>query len=133
MSDLLLKNGDLALNAYGDIMICEDEHSDIIQMANNNILMKFADNIYHPDLGNKIYDKRIKLTDSGLEEVATECKNAILTGDIRVLDVKVMNATRGKDASCTVDYILILNDGNNTEIDGRASINIYDNEVEDGE
>lgn len=130
MSDLLLKDGDLVLNTYGDITVCDSEHDDIIQMANNNMLMRFSDNIYHSDLGNKVYNKRIKLTDNGLEKIVAECKNAILTGDMRVSDIKMMNPTKDEGASCIVDYVLILNDGNSTEVDGRAVIDAF-NEAEE--
>ena len=122
MIDLLLRNGDLALDGYGDISLCGGESDDIIQTANNNIMLRFANNMYHRELGNKIFTSRVKLNSSGMETVAHESSVAILDGDNRVSDIKSITATVSGKNECTIDYALTLTNGN--MVDGRASINI---------
>lgn len=122
MIDLLLRNGDLVLDGYGDISLCGGESDDIIQTANNNIMLRFANNMYHRELGNKIFTSRVKLNSSGMETVAHESSVAILDGDSRVSDIKSITATVSGKNECTIDYVLTLTNGN--MVDGRASINI---------
>lgn len=130
MSDLLLKNGDIVISNNGDISLCEDEFHDITQIANNNIMTRFGDHMYHQELGNKIYNQRIKANLNGMEIVKSECIDAILNGDERVSDVKEMNVTFNNDASCDVDYILILS-SDGSEVDGKTSINVFNMNNED--
>ena len=115
MIDLLLRNGDLALDGYGDISLCGGENDDIIQTANNNIMLRFADNMYHRSLGNKVFTSRIKLNSSGMETVAHESSVAILDGDSRVSDIKSITATVSGKNECTIDYVLTLTNGNMVE------------------
>ena len=127
MQDLLFQDGDIVANEFGDIVICQDEYADIVQTANNNIMLKYGNNIYHQELGNKIFSNRVKANSTGLEDIRTECKSAILNGDIRVSDIKSMNATILDDAKCMIDYRLILaEDG--SEVDGKTAINIFNME-----
>lgn len=106
MIDVLLVNGDLVANKYGDIMACADESDDVVQTANNNILMRFGGNKFHDSLGNKIYSKRIKANQSGIETVQAECANAIINGDPRIRDVKQVIVTLLDNARCMVDYVV---------------------------
>lgn len=140
MIDLLFNNGDLVVDKYGDLVMCNSEHDDIIQTANNNILLRFGSHRYHPDIGNKVYIRRIKKNITGMNEVAVECKNAIINGDNRVFDVLQVNvSTVEDDVTCNVDYILLIKetDDNGNEIDikldGRTIINIFNILIKDGE
>ena len=130
MLDLLYNNGDLKADEYGDLVLCSDESADIIQTANNNILLRYGHNIYHENLGNKIFTERIKANEGGLDEVADECKRAIIEGDNRVVEVTAMNVTMGENATCIVDYKLLVNgyEGSDYSIDGRVQVNPFNTE-----
>lgn len=130
MLDLLYNNGDLKADEYGDLVLCSDESADIIQTANNNILLRYGHNVYHENLGNKIFTERIKANEGGLNEVADECKRAIIEGDSRVVEVTVMNVTMGENATCIVDYKLLVNgyEGSDYSIDGRVQVNPFNTE-----
>ena len=130
MLDLLYNNGDLKADEYGDLVLCSDESADIIQTANNNILLRYGHNVYHENLGNKIFTERIKANEGGLNEVADECKRAIIEGDSRVVEVTTMNVTMGENATCIVDYKLLVNgyDGSDYSIDGRVQVNPFNTE-----
>lgn len=130
MLDLLYNNGDLKADEYGDLVLCSDESADIIQTANNNILLRYGHNVYHENLGNKIFTERIKANEGGLNEVADECKRAIIEGDSRVVEVTTMNVTMGENATCIVDYKLLVNgyEGSDYSIDGRVQVNPFNTE-----
>ena len=130
MLDLLYNNGDLKADEYGDLVLCSDESADIIQTANNNILLRYGHNVYHENLGNRIFTERIKANEGGLNEVADECKRAIIEGDSRVVEVTVMNVTMGENATCIVDYKLLVNgyEGSDYSIDGRVQVNPFNTE-----
>ena len=130
MLDLLYNNGDLKADEYGDLVLCSDESADIINTANNNILLRYGHNIYHENLGNKIFTERIKANEGGLNEVADECKRAIIEGDSRVVEVTAMNVTMGENATCIVDYKLLVNgyEGSDYSIDGRVQVNPFNTE-----
>ena len=130
MLDLLYNNGDLKADEYGDLVLCSDESADIIQTANNNILLRYGHNVYHENLGNKIFTERIKANEGGLNEVADECKRAIIEGDSRVVEVIAMNVTMGENATCIVDYKLLVNgyEGSDYSIDGRVQVNPFNTE-----
>ena len=141
MVDVLFQNGDLVADKYGDIMSCDNEDSDVIQSANNNILLRFGGNKFHTNLGNKAYGRRIKANQNGIEMIQEECENAIINGDPRIREVKQVNVTITDDATCMVDYIVTYAKTSNTtdedaidveeelvEIDGRVHINVFNTE-----
>ena len=128
MSDLLLQDGDLVADKHGDISSCVNEDIDIIQSANNNILLRFSGNKYHDNLGNKVYGRRIKANQNGLEIVRSECINAIMNSDPRIKKIKQINASLSDNANCTVDYILIYaksDTGELIEVDGRTYVDAF--------
>ena len=128
MNDLLIQNGDLVADRYGDITLCTDENNDIIQMVNKNIVLRFGGNKFHKHLGNKVYSKRIKANQNGMEIVRAECINAILNSDSRIKKVKQINIALGDDANCIVEYVLTYatsNGGELINVDGRAYINAF--------
>lgn len=105
MPDILLQNGDLVIGKNSDISMCYDIADDIIQTANNNIMMRFGDNRYHKEFGNKLFISRVKYNKAGIDMVATECENAIISGDSRIKDVQV-SVTAEDNGMCAIDYIL---------------------------
>lgn len=137
MIDILLRNGDLVAGRYGDISLCEDESEDIVQTANDNILLRYGDNKFHKELGNKIYARRKKANQSGIEMIRAECINAI-RHDHRVKEIKRINVTLLEDANCSVDYILIYAKTNTesdietlVEVNGKTYISAFN--IEGGE
>lgn len=106
MLDILLRDGDLVASKYGDISPCEDESEDVVQTANNNILLRYGDNKFHRELGNKAYSNRKKANQSGIEMIQSECINAIHNDD-RIREIKQISVTLLDDASCSIDYTLI--------------------------
>lgn len=128
MSDLLLQGGDLVADKYGDIALCVDEDSDILQMANLNILMRFKGNKFHENLGNKVYNRRIKANQNGIMIVREECINAIMNSDPRIKEVRQATVTLADDASCIVDYVVayVRSDTSElVEVDGRAYVDAF--------
>lgn len=107
MVDMLLYNGDLVADKYGDITLCTDESNDVVQTANNNILLRIGGNKFHEELGNNIYGMRIKANKNGIETVQDECAEAIMNGDPRIREVKQVIVTLLDDARCLVDYVII--------------------------
>lgn len=126
MVDLLYYDGDLTADVNGDLQLCTDEYHDIIQTANNNILMKYGDNKWHTEFGNKVFGERIKANQGGIEQIIRECTNAILIGDKRVKEISYMNATLKPNATCLIDYHLIVNIGEGMkEIIGSAVVDAF--------
>ena len=128
MIDLLLQDGDLIADKYGDISLCIDEDNDIIQTANKNMLLRFKGNKFHENLGNKMYNRRVKANQNGIEIIRSECINAILSSDSRIKKIEQINVTLAEDANCIVDYVLtyINTETNNlTTVDGRAYVDAF--------
>ena len=112
MADLKCQNGDLVASEYGDLVLCDMsgdtyEDEDVIQTANNSILLRFGRNKYHNDLGNNIYNRRVKASETGLSMIVEECENAILNGDSRIQEVIDVTATTGENGQCYVQYRLL--------------------------
>lgn len=124
MSDIALINGDMAVSSLGDILIVND-NDDIIQMAVNNIMTMYGNNQFHPNIGNTAYNMRFKMSEHGLEEVASRCKDAILQ-DYRVMNVIEIVAknisTNSSYGSCEILFSLITNDG--TQLDSSVTITL---------
>ena len=111
MADLKCQNGDLVASEYGDLVLCDMggdtyEDEDVIQTANNSILLRFGRNKYHNDIGNNIYNRRVKASETGLSMVVEECENAILNGDSRIQEVIDVTATTSENGQCYVQYRL---------------------------
>ena len=123
MKDIAMINGDLVVNDFGDIAIVSSDNDDIIQFANNNILTRLGENIFHTDIGNDVHNRRFKMTQSNLVEIESYCKNAILR-DTRIDNIVHMKASIGSNhGECIIEYTLLTVDGDN--LDGRMSINIF--------
>lgn len=106
MIDMLLRDGDLVADKYGDISLCIDESEDIIQTANHNILLRYGTNKFHKELGNLAYNNRVKANEGGIQIIQEECINAVLN-DSRIREVKELNVTLLADGACLVDYVLV--------------------------
>lgn len=113
MIDIMMNgNGDIVTTESGDIALVVDNSDDIIQSANNNILTRLGENIHHPNLGNDVYNKRIKYTDSGLRMIESYCTSAILQ-DSRIKNVENILAIRGDtNTDCIIQYSVRTIDDN---------------------
>lgn len=113
MSDIALIDKDIVLSNFGDVSILDD-NDDIIQMAINNILTIRGMNEFHTEIGNDVYNGRYKMSDLGLQNIASECKNAILQ-DTRVEDVIEITATNISTYEnyglCDISFIINTIDG----------------------
>lgn len=109
MSDIALINGDIMASNFGDILIAND-NDDIIQMAINNIKTIYGANEFHPEIGNTVYNGRYKMSENGLKEIASRCKDAIMS-DYRVANVIEIIAknisTLDNYGLCDISFVLI--------------------------
>lgn len=124
MSDIALINRDIAVSSFGDILVVND-NDDIIQMAVNNIMTIYGSNQFHPNIGNTAYGIRFKMSERGLEEVASKCKDAILQ-DPRVMNVIEVIAknisTHASYGLCDISFSLITNKG--VQLDSSVTITL---------
>lgn len=113
MSDIALINGDIMASNFGDILVVND-NDDIIQMAINNIMTIYGANEFHTNIGNMVYHNRHKMTERGLIEIASQCKDAIMQ-DYRVanvIEIIARNAsTPGNYGLCNISFVLITVNG----------------------
>ena len=109
MSDIALINKDIVASNFGDILIVNDD-DDILQMAVNNILTVAGSNMFHTNLGNTVYSGRYKMSENGLKEIASRCKDAIMH-DYRVsnvIEIIARNAsTMQQYGLCEISFVLI--------------------------
>jgi hypothetical protein len=124
MSDIALINGDIVASNFGDILIAND-NDDIIQMAINNIMTIHGTNEFHPNIGNMVYNERYKMSENGLKEIASRCKDAIMS-DYRVANVIEIIAkntsTLENYGLCDISFVLITVDG--TQLSSSVSIQL---------
>ena len=113
MADIALINNDIVASNFGDILIVDDD-SDIIQMAINNIMTIYGTNEFHPNIGNTVYNGRYKMSENGLREIASRCKDAIMA-DYRVanvIEIIARNASTIENYGlCEVSFVLITTYG----------------------
>ena len=124
MIDIAMNNGDLIATDFGDIALVNSEIDDIIQTANNNIQTIKGEIIFHSEIGNDAYNRRLKMAESGLRIVEECCVDCITNGDSRIADVVSISAVIGDEyGECDITYKLLTTDG--TFIDSSISINIF--------
>lgn len=123
MADIAF-NGDIMASNFGDLLIVNDD-DDVIQMAINNINMIYGTNEFHPEIGNDVYNGRYKMSENGLKEIASACKNAIML-DYRVADVIEIIAknisTNENYGLCDISFVLITTDG--TQLNSSVTISL---------
>lgn len=118
ITDLLLVDGDLAFDH--DVRIISDEKS-ILQSAIENISIVYGEIPINDGRGNKIYGRRIKLTDISMQQVTSDCKDAILY-DNRIKDVVYIVAVRDGMFGCSITFTLLTN--NNVLVNGNTRISL---------
>lgn len=124
MIDVAMAGGDFVVSAEGDLMLDINDDYDIIQMANNTINTILTENIFHQDLGNNAWNKRLKIAESGFTVVQDDSKAAILHADHRVAEVLSIVASKGDNyGECSIKYTLMTVDGRT--ISSSTSINIF--------
>lgn len=124
MSDIALVNGDIVGSIFGDVLVINDD-DDIIQMAINNIKLIYGANEFHPNMGNTVYGSRYKMSENGLEEIATKCKNAIMQ-DYRVsnvIEVIAKNISTSQSYGlCDISFVLVTIYG--TQLNSNITIQV---------
>lgn len=118
--DLLLCDNDLDISTSGDIAIAHGNIS-IIQSAINNIGIKLHELPLQYDRGNKMQTSRIKLTPTGLTDIESYCRQAVLY-DYRIRSVLSMVANKIDNSTCSVEFLLETSDG--STIEASSIINI---------
>lgn len=90
MADILLSNGDIDISPHADLAIVQS-YDEITQSAINNVLTAYGENQFHPDVGNMVHNRRLKVSRGGLATIIQDCSNAIMQDD-RVAAVKSLTA-----------------------------------------
>lgn len=110
VADILLVNGDIVILDNGDIALSSDNGT-IIQLANNRIMMRLGELKRYPDIGNRMFDVKTRLTESGLSTIAEESKVAILQ-DSNIAEVVSISAVRDYNVlyGCTINYTIRTQD-----------------------
>lgn len=123
MADIAF-NGDIMASNFGDLLIVND-NGDIIQMAINNINTIYGTNEFHPEIGNNVYNGRYKMSENGLKEIASACKDAIML-DYRVSNVIEITAknisTIENYGLCEISFVLATVDG--TQLSSSVAIQV---------
>ncbi len=109
-ADIQMITGDIVLSDSGDLNIVSEDRN-IIQSCNHMIFLRFGENEFHPDLGNRAHGKRMKLNVSGMEEIKNDCMNAMLLNH-RIKDVVEINVVPMGDHDCRIDYKVRKHDDN---------------------
>lgn len=106
MADILLSNGDIDVSPYSDLAIVQS-YDEITQSAINNILTIYGENQFHPDIGNMVHNKRLKISNGGLATIIQDCSNAVMQDD-RVAAVKSLTAEIDSDNNTKVNITFTL-------------------------
>jgi len=111
MSDIAMNGSDIVCTAYGDISVL-DINDDIVQAAIYNIMLAYGENGFHEDIGNMAYGRRMKITDSNLRMIESDCANTIINDD-RVASVISLTAVQSdkSNSNVVVSFTLQTEDG----------------------
>jgi len=115
MGDIMCGN-DISLK-NGDINIIYDDN-EIIQSVIHNIWTVYGENPFHTNMGNKVYSRRIKVSNSYISIIADDCKNTILQ-DNRISKVISLTVTPLSDNMCEIAFVI---DCNNNVISSNVNI-----------
>lgn len=88
MADISMTGRDIDISTLGDIEIAEGD-DEILQFAVNAITTIYGEMVFHPTIGNPVYKRRLKITESGGDTVMQDCITTIKADD-RVADVTYM-------------------------------------------
>jgi len=114
----LTTDNDILITDRGDIGLVYDNEN-LIQTAVNNMSTRYGELENDPTRGNKLYNSRVKFTDSGMRDVEVQCSDAILQ-DQRVSDILQISATYKDQFECYVSFTIV--DVNKRIIDGSTAI-----------
>lgn len=107
-TDLLLCDNDLAISVTGDIDLAIND-IDIAQSAVCNMMISLNELPLEYNRGNAL-SRRVKLTPSGLAEIETYCRQALMY-DTRINIVNAVVATKMSNKQCKIDFIVTTKDG----------------------
>lgn len=106
MADIFFENGDIGISLNGDIAVIQS-YDEITQSAINNISLKYGSYEFNTKLGNIAQTRRLKISNSSLDIIETDCINAILY-DKRVARVISMDASYDEEIPNTVDISFVI-------------------------
>lgn len=121
-TDIMLHDNDISSTQSGDISLVSDTDN-ILQTIISNILTRYGELELDPTRGNMIYNRRVKLTNSGLKQVEEDCKNAILQ-DPRISRVLSISAIKSNTTSYQCDIQFSAMDINNNIINSMTVITL---------
>ena len=122
MADIYLDNGEIIPTMFSDITVVNGD-DEILQMAIHSIRTFFGENEYHPEIGNKIYTRRLKVLDSGADTIVSDCTSAILQDD-RVRSVDEMSVYYDKENKHNLEVEFTLTTSTGSVISGTVQIQI---------
>lgn len=112
MADIYLDNGELASTMFGDIAIVSNEDDDVLQMAIHNIRTIYGENQFHDDIGNKIYERRLKVIDTDADTIVKDCTNAIMQDDrVQTVQDMLVYADEHDRHSLEIEFTLVTTYG----------------------
>ena len=123
MSDIMLIDGDMQHTSFDDLAIVVSTDDDIIQSAINNIATIYGENQYHTELGNKILNTRLKLSNTDMIKVADECISA-MKQDSRIKSIDNINIIKSTSIYGQCDIAFTITTINNIVLSSSTSINI---------
>lgn len=102
-----IQTGDLII-MDGDISICRLQDS-LTQAGNIAIRTPYGENNYHDEYGNKLWSSnRVKTTNTPLVE--SLCRDAIMSSNSEIVDVKDIHVTFQNNSVLTTDYKISMSD-----------------------
>lgn len=122
MADIYLDNGELAPTMFGDIATVDGD-DEILQMAIHSIRTVLGENQFHTYIGNKIYERRLKVMDNDADTILHDCSTAVMQDD-RVQQVVEMKVYRDDTDRHNLDIEFTLTTVSGSTISSTVQIQI---------
>lgn len=126
MADIYLREGDLDV-VNGDIAVVIN-HDEILQFAVHAIATIYGEMVFHPTVGNHVYERRLKVLESDANVIMQDCINAIMADD-RVSEVTYMEVSYEERDKVNVFVKFTLRAIDGVLISSMASISLQDNKA----
>lgn len=121
MADIYLKGGDI--NVSDEDMAVVEGQDEILQFAVNAIATIFGELIFHPDVGNRVFGRRLKVTKTDAGTIIRDCTNAIMADD-RVIEVPFMEISYEEEDKSNVNVKFTLKAVDGTLISSMTTISL---------
>lgn len=126
MADIYMREGDIDISG-GDISVVVN-HDEILQFAVHAIATIYGEMIFHTDVGNHVYERRLKVLESDANVIMQDCTNAILADD-RVEAVTYMEVSYEEEDKVNVFVKFTLRAIDGALISSMTSISLKDKAV----